>query len=90
MEAITLELNAETDWDGTTPYALNRDAATEVAGKRYYNSLSPGPTASFRRISAACSRRSTSSWSASRTRPGTPRPSAASSPPTRTGPSARR
>ena len=42
MEAITLELNAETDWDGTTPYALKRDDAT-VTGQRYYTFNVTGP-----------------------------------------------
>lgn len=41
-EAITLELNTETDWDGATPTALNRDTAI-VEGQRYYKWNIAGP-----------------------------------------------
>ncbi len=42
MEAIILELNSDSDWDGTSPFALNRDAA-EVINQRYYKFTVSGP-----------------------------------------------
>ena len=41
-EAITVELNTETDWDGVTLANFNRDAAV-VTGKRYYKVDIVGP-----------------------------------------------
>jgi len=42
MEAIILELNSDSDWDGVSPFALNRDAA-EVINQRYYKFTVSGP-----------------------------------------------
>ena len=41
-EAITLELNTETDWDGATLTTLSRDSAI-VTGQRYYKFNIAGP-----------------------------------------------
>ncbi|MEZ4454327.1 MAG: hypothetical protein R3B09_33045 [Nannocystaceae bacterium] len=41
-ENIVLELNTESDWDGTSLTALSRDAAT-VTGQRYYKFNIAGP-----------------------------------------------
>ena len=41
-EALTLELNTETDWDGASLTTLSRDAAT-VTGQRYYKWNLTGP-----------------------------------------------
>jgi hypothetical protein len=41
-EAIILELNADSDWDGVSPTALNRDDAL-VTGQRYYKFNVTGP-----------------------------------------------
>ncbi len=41
-ESIILELNADTDWDGTTPTTLRRDDAL-VTGQRYYRFNIAGP-----------------------------------------------
>lgn len=42
MEAIVLELNSDSDWDGTSPTTLNRDNA-EVTNQRYYKFTVTGP-----------------------------------------------
>ena len=42
MEAMILELNSDSDWDGTSPTTLNRDNA-EVTNQRYYRFTVTGP-----------------------------------------------
>jgi len=42
MEAMILELNSDSDWDGTSPTTLNRDNA-EVTNQRYYKFTVTGP-----------------------------------------------